>query len=136
MDIVLERILSLIPKKENGDFKHGALKEFANTVGLKSGNLISDWMNGRSKSYKNYIYVIAEKYNVSIAWLTGENDIKEKAAPVSGNDFSLEDIEFLKSVDLLNPAMQRAVVALSALDQETLERFADLAENFAKLKEH
>ena len=54
---------------------------------------------------------------------------------VSGNDFSLEDIEFLKSVDLLNPAMQRAVVALSALDQETLEQFADLAENFAKLKE-
>lgn len=135
MDIVLERILSLIPRKENGDFKHGALKEFANTVGLKSGNLISDWMNGRSKSYKNYIYVIAEKYNVSISWLTGETDIKEKAAPVSGNDFSLDEIEFLKAVDLLNPAMRRTMIALSALDQEELDRFADLAESFAKSKE-
>ena len=135
MDIVLERILSLIPKKENGDFKHGALKEFANSVGLKSGNLISDWTSGRSNSYKNYVYVIAEKYNVPIAWLTGETDIKEKAAPVSGNDFSLDEIEFLKAVDLLNPAMQRAMVALSALDQETLERIADLAESLAKSKE-
>lgn len=89
MDIVLERILSLIPKKENGDFKHGALKEFANSVGLKSGNLISDWTSGRSNSYKNYVYVIAEKYNVPIAWLTGESDIKEKATAVSGDDLSV-----------------------------------------------
>lgn len=82
-----------------------------------------------------YQIILAGELGVSVEWLNDESDIKEKAAPVSGNDFSLEDIEFLKSVDLLDPAMQRAVVALSALDQETRERFADLAENFAKLKE-
>ena len=44
MDIMLERILSLIPKKENGDFQHGSQKAFANSIGLKSGNLIADWI--------------------------------------------------------------------------------------------
>ena len=102
VDIVLERILSLIPKKENGDFKHGALKEFANTLGLKSGNLISDWMNGRSNSYKNYIYEISEKYNVPIAWLAGEINIKEKAAPVSGSDLPNDIKEIMSYFVKLN----------------------------------
>lgn len=78
MDIVLERILSLIPKKTDGKFAHGALKEFANSIGLKSGNLVSDWISGRSQSYKNYLYEISAKYNVSVEWLKGETDIKEK----------------------------------------------------------
>lgn len=135
MDIVLERILSLIPKKENGKYVHGAKKDFAVTIGYDSGDIISMWIKGTSNSYFGKLHEISNKYNVSVEWLEGKTDIKEKAAPVSGNDFSLEDIEFLKSVDLLNPTMQRAVVALSALDQETLERFADLAESLAKLKE-
>lgn len=118
MDIVLERILSLIPKKENGDFKHGALKEFANTVGLKSGNLISDWINGRSKSYKNYIYIIAEKYDVSIGWLTGEIDIKEKAAPVSGSDLSERDIQFLEIFRQLSVEEQDLFLKMFRAKQE------------------
>ncbi len=118
MDIVLERILSLIPKKENGDFKHGALKEFANTVGLKSGNLISDWINGRSKSYKNYVYEISEKYNVSISWLTGETDIKEKAAPVSGSDLSERDIQFLEIFRQLSVEEQDLFLKMFRAKQE------------------
>ena len=78
MDITLERILSLIPRKENGDFKHGAKKNFAESIGLKSGNLISDWMSGNSQSYKNYVYEISAKYGVSVEWLRGETDEKEK----------------------------------------------------------
>lgn len=85
MDKTLERIVSLIPKKENGDFKHGALKEFANSIGLKSGNLISDWIAGRSVSYNSYVYEIAAKYNVSIEWLKGETDEKGiKKQPAEG----------------------------------------------------
>ena len=79
MDIMLERILSLVPKKPDGKFQHGALKEFANNVGLKSGNLVSDWMNGRSSSYKNYVYEISAKYDVSVEWLRGETDNKKTA---------------------------------------------------------
>lgn len=86
MDIMLERILSLIPKKDDGKFVHGALKSFANSIGLKSGNLVSDWMAGRSSSYESYVYEIAEKYNVSVEWLRGETDIKEK--PTSGEQIS------------------------------------------------
>lgn len=87
MDIVLARILSLIPKNENGKFVHGAKIDFAKTIGLKSGNVISDWITGRSNSYTSYIYQIAEKYNVSVEWLKGETDIKEKPAPRNGDEF-------------------------------------------------
>lgn len=80
MEIVRERVLSLIPKKKDGKFAHGALKEFANSIGLKSGNLISDWINLRSHSYMNYLYEIAAKYNVSVEWLKGETDIKNPAS--------------------------------------------------------
>ena len=74
MGIVLTRILSLIPKKPDGKFVHGALKEFANKLNLKSGNVVSDWMNGRSTSYTSYVYQIADIYNVSVEWLKGETD--------------------------------------------------------------
>lgn len=78
LDIMLERILSLIPKKPNGDFQHGALKKFAQSVGLKSGNSISDWIAGRSKSYEGYLYQIAAVYDVSVEWLKGETDEQQK----------------------------------------------------------
>ena len=74
MDIVLTRILSLIPKKHDGKFVHGELKEFANKLNLKSGNVVSDWMNGRSTSYTSYVYQIADIYNVSVEWLNVETD--------------------------------------------------------------
>lgn len=97
MDITLKRILSLIPQKEDGSFVHGAQKKFAESIGLKSGNLISDWINGRSKSYDSYIYEIADKYDVSVEWLQGYTDVKEKpTAPA----VSFEDVvKAVKSMD-------------------------------------
>lgn len=74
MDIVLERILSLIPRKENGGFEHGALKMFAASIGLKSGNVVSDWINGRSKSYTKKLHEISAAYGVSVEWLRGKTD--------------------------------------------------------------
>lgn len=94
MDITLERILSLIPKGENGKFQHGALKTFANSIGLKSGNLISDWMAGKSKSYKSYLYEISAKYDVSVDWLKGETDIKKEAAEIG--DLSEAELELVE----------------------------------------
>lgn len=137
MDIVLKRILSLIPKKENGDYVHGAKKEFAKTIGYDSGDIISMWIKGTSNSYVGKLHEISNKHNVSVEWLEGKTDIKEKAAPISGSDFSERDIQFLKKVDLLtNPVMQRLLVAGSLLDAEDLERLADLAEALAKAKAH
>jgi hypothetical protein len=76
MDITLERILSLIPKKEDGKFKHGALSAFARKLGFKDGHIVSDWIAGNSTSYLNYLYQISVLYNVSVEWLKGETDIK------------------------------------------------------------
>ena len=95
MDIMLERILSLVPKKENGKFQHGALKEFAQSIGLKNGNLISDWIAGRSKSYQQKIYEIAAVYHVSVSWLKGETDEKSPSTPEGEGQISEEDAEFL-----------------------------------------
>ena len=117
MDKTLERIISLIPKKENGDFKHGALKEFANSIGLKSGNLISDWIAGRSVSYNSYVYEIAAKYNVSIEWLKGETDEKgiKKETITFGDGLTAKQakgIELIKS--LSEDELDRAMAALEA----------------------
>ena len=84
MDIVLERILSLIPKKPDGKFVHGAKTDFAKSIGFKNGTILTDWESGRAVSYHNYLYEISDKYNVSVEWLKGETDIKEKTAPHMG----------------------------------------------------
>ena len=105
MDITLERILSLIPRKENGDFQHGSLKAFANSIGLKSGNLISDWINGRSESYRNYIYEISSKYGVSLEWLKGETD--EKNPPVPEDERKLNEDLISRLVSLTPEEMQK-----------------------------
>nr|DAI83100.1 MAG TPA: ESX-1 secretion-associated regulator [Caudoviricetes sp.] len=84
MDITLERMLTLIPKKENGTFKHGALSQFARSIGFKDGHIVSDWIAGNSESYKNYIYQVSALYNVSVEWLQGKTEdksIKETPDP-------------------------------------------------------
>ena len=82
MDITLERILSLIPKKDNGDFVHGAKKAFAVSIGFKSGEIVSMWINGSSKSYMGKLHEIAAVHHVSVEWLKGETD--EKNPPPKG----------------------------------------------------
>lgn len=120
LDKTLERIISLIPKKENGDFKYGALKEFANSIGLKSGNLLSDWIAGRSVSYNSYVYEIAAKYNVSIEWLKGETDdpsagIKKEhpADSEALNDAQNEIMEIVKR--LKTEDLQKAKIILQTI---------------------
>lgn len=78
MDITLERILSLIPRKDDGKFVHGALKQFAQSIGYDGGEIVTMWINGSSESYKKKLHEISDKYNVSVEWLKGETDIKEK----------------------------------------------------------
>lgn len=111
MDIMLKRILSLIPQKPDGKFVHGALKEFAKQLGLKSGNVISDWMSGRSKSYRDKAYVISEKYNVSVEWLTGESDVKEKTAAGSSDGLSDEESIFLDQFRLMSEEERKFLLA-------------------------
>lgn len=84
MDIVLERILSLLPHKEDGKLVHGAKKDFADKLGIDN-NIITQWTRGTNKSYTGYLYQIADIYNVSVAWLMGETDDPAPKAKESGN---------------------------------------------------
>lgn len=84
MDIIGERVFSLIPKKPDGKYKHGAKADFARSLGFKSGAIVSDWESGKSDSYKNYLYQISALYNVSVEWLQGKTEdksIKETPDP-------------------------------------------------------
>ena len=74
MDIMLQRILSLIPDR------HGADAEFARSIGYKTGNVVADWRAGRSGSYRGKLREIAEKYNVTVDWLCGNSPQIEKPA--------------------------------------------------------
>ena len=78
----LERMLSLIPKKEDGKYIHGAKKIFCEKIGAPT-NIISEWETGKTKSYRNYVHAVAMKYNVSVEWLKGETDQKENPATES-----------------------------------------------------
>lgn len=112
MDIVLERILSFIPKKPDGKFVHGAKKDFSEKIGLNHPQIISDWIAGRNSSYKNYVYQIAAAYNVSVEWLRGETDQKEKS-PGNAEALSAEDIELVKWFRSLPEEKRQAILALA-----------------------
>lgn len=94
MDIMLERILSLIPKKPDGKFVHGAKKVFCDKVGLTNITILSQWLSGSSKSYEQYLYQIAAAYNVSVEWLKGETDDRLPKAPQPQNNVDI--IQLLK----------------------------------------
>ena len=83
MDIVLSRILSLLPTHSDGRFVRGAKKEFATRIGYDSGDIVSMWIKGTSNSYLGKIHEIANVYNVSVEWLRGETDKKEKPTEIS-----------------------------------------------------
>lgn len=70
MDIMLERVISLIPNKR------GAKKELSDAIGIPA-NLLSEWAAGRNKSYTKYLPQIAGYYGVSLDWLSGLSDEKE-----------------------------------------------------------
>lgn len=116
MEVMLERVLSLIPKKPDGKFVHGAKKDFSKNIGAPE-NIVSDWISGRSSSYKNYAYQISAKYGVSVEWLRGETDEKEKpASEEAGFHPTLED--WLDAIDRMSREEMRAVMS------RVMERYA------------
>lgn len=111
MDVVLERILSLLPCGENGKIVRGAKKDFAQSIGYDSGDIVSMWIKGTSFSYKNKLHEIAAKYHVSVEWLQGKTEDKSiKETPATeGEGYT----------DLQKAAIQFVL----SLPPEKLERF-------------
>lgn len=103
MDIVLTRILSLIPKKPDGKFVRGSKKDFATSIGYDSGDIISMWESGASKSYMKKIHEIAAVYNVDPDWLLGKTDKKEKPTIVSDDELSDSKRDMINLLLSLSP---------------------------------
>lgn len=97
MDIVLERVLSLIPKDKSGKYVHGEKAKFAKSIGYNDGSIVSMWENGSSVSYTKKLHQIASTYNVSVEWLEGKTDdpsIKKAPDPkIEGFVPTMEDWE-------------------------------------------
>lgn len=112
---MLERILSLLDKNQNGEIARGEKSKFASNLGLPH-NVVAEWINGKNKSYRNHLYQISDKYNVSVEWLKGETDIKEKPTLNEG-ELELSGISAAKR-DFISAVMDLdddQVQALSAL---------------------
>ena len=87
MDDTLERIVKCIGPK------HGAKKQLAEYLGIHP-NVITNWLNGRNRSYRRYLDEIAQYFNVSVSYLKGNTDQK---------NFDLESEEMYKIFEeLLN----------------------------------
>ena len=117
MDIVLSRILSLLPTHSDGRFVRGAKKEFATRIGYDSGDIVSMWVKGTSNSYLGKLHEIANVYNVSVEWLRGETDKKEK--PDLFAEIGPKKAELLDAVSDLTEAEQ-------ALRLEHIEKLKSL----------
>lgn len=114
MDVVLERILSLLPCDENGKIVRGAKKDFAQSIGYDSGDIVSMWIKGTSLSYKNKLHEIAAKYHVSVEWLQGKTEdksIKETPDP---------------KIEGYSELQQAAIQFVLSLPPDKLERFVKM----------
>lgn len=122
MDIVLERILSLIPKGPDGKYVHGAKTKFAKKIGYNDGAIVAMWENGSSISYNKKLYQIAEEYNVSVEWLQGKTEdksIKETPDPKTEGEEKAPATEGEGYTELQKAAIQFVL----SLPPEKLERF-------------
>lgn len=134
MDIMLERILSLIPRKTDGKYVHGAKKEFCERIGAPV-NIISEWESGKTKSYRNYLYQIASEYGVSVEWLKGETDeTKKDPYAMTGEEVDEELFDLAKELQE-NYDLRRLLHAARGTDADNVRRVADMLEGFRKGRE-
>lgn len=90
MDI-LTKISFLL--KENG-LKQKDLCDYLNI----SGNNFTDWKSGKSSSYKKYLPEIAEYLGVSVDYLIGNTDTKEKPLPEQGlSEYTKEYVRLMQN---------------------------------------
>ena len=81
----LDKILSLLTEKGIQQ------KTFAENIGVTK-HTITDWKNGRSKSYKKYIEKIADFFDVSADYLLEKTDDKSPLPKEAINIFDNVDM--------------------------------------------
>lgn len=126
MDDILNRILECMGPQ------HGAGKELADHLGI-SPNVITNWKNGSNKSYRKYIKEIAKKYNVSVDYLLGKEEQKEKEPDLTDEDRR----DIAKMLDGMVSQLGNHNVALmfdgEPVDEETKELLKISLENQFRL---
>ena len=112
MDVMHERVMSLIPERRGG------VKEFAEKIGVPA-NLVSMWRKGDSFSYKNYLSKISYEYNVSIDWLCGNVEQKENLTDKPG-EVSEKDIRLINWFRSLPAEKQKAILISQDAPEDVL----------------
>lgn len=77
MDIILQRIINELSTQNKRKI------DLTNHLGLVN-SAFGNWVSGRNRSYTKYIHGIAEFLGVSVEYLRGETDIKEKPPTANG----------------------------------------------------
>lgn len=89
---MLKRTLELIGEK------HGESQKLVKAIGAPK-NAVTEWRGLRSTSYKKYLPAIADYYNVSLDWLSGRSDQKERPTHELGEPIGdLSNIPVISSV--------------------------------------
>ena len=94
MDKVLERIVKCIGPR------HGAKKELAEYLNIHP-NVITNWLNGRNKSYRKYLPQIAYYYNTSVDYLQFGNERKEESTADSSELNERDKKDIAKSLEVI-----------------------------------
>ena len=82
-------------------------KEFAQSIGYDSGDIVSMWINGSSTSYNGKLHEISAKYGVSVAWIRGETGEKNPAPKRDGiKEYMIKGLS-IQSGKLKNPGSKR-----------------------------
>lgn len=79
MDLCLQRIIDEMKNQKKKQY------ELTDYLGLNH-NSFGNWKQGLNSSYKKYLHAIAEYLGVSVEYLRGETDIKEKHPAPSVTD--------------------------------------------------
>jgi hypothetical protein len=110
VDKTLERILSLLPHKENGKIVHGAKVEFARALGYIDGSIVAMWEKGTSESYKGRLSDIALMYGVSVEWLKGETD-DPRPGYVMTDYGSMPDVQLIaRAGEKMTPEQRQSLI--------------------------
>ena len=103
MDKVLEKIISEMSVQNKKQY------ELTDFLGLNH-NTFGNWKSGLNQSYLKYLHAIADFLNVSVEYLKGETEQKEK--PLSKDEEKLRELyELTEGLDEIDMIALKAYVA-------------------------
>lgn len=91
-------------------------KDLAEHLALNQ-QIVTDWKNGKSKSYTKYLYQIADFLGTTPEFLKGETDIKEKTPTVTDERITPSEYRLVLAYRA-KPEMQEAVNKLLGIDEK------------------